>query len=120
MKLRKKIVLTLVLVIALSVFSVEIALASCVNPPSGLVSWWPGDGNTQDISDSNPGTLMGDADYASGKVGQAFDLDGSGDYVFIGNPSNLNMSTVITIDAWVNPSAAPSPGQIATIVNKWG
>src|SRR3972149_8218755 len=101
MKIRKKIVLTLIFVVALSVLSVEIALASCLNPPPDLVSWWPGDGNTQDISDSNPGTLVGDTTYIAGKVGQAFSLDGSGDYVFIGNPANLNMSTEITIDAWI-------------------
>src|SRR3990170_7793802 len=118
MRIRKKIVLALVFI--LSVFGAETALASCVNPPPDLVSWWPGDGNTQDIADSNPGTLTNGASYTTGKVDQAFNLDGVDDYVFIGNPSNLNMSTVITIDAWVKPSAAPSAGQIATIVNKWG
>jgi len=25
----------------------------CVPPPSGLVSWWPGDGNANDIINSN-------------------------------------------------------------------
>jgi len=23
---------------------------ACVQPPSGLVAWWPGDGNAKDIS----------------------------------------------------------------------
>ena len=120
MRLRKKIVLVLAVVIMLTTFGVEAVFASCVNPPPDLVSWWPGDGNTQDIADSNPGTLTNGASYTTGKVDQAFNLDGVDDYVFIGNPSNLNMSTVITIDAWIKPSAAPSAGQIATIVNKWG
>ncbi len=31
---------------------------ACVALPSGLVSWWPGDGNAQDIIDGNNGTLV--------------------------------------------------------------
>src|SRR5204863_2953262 len=28
----------------------------CVVPPSGLVSWWKGEGNANDSADNNPGT----------------------------------------------------------------
>ena len=45
---------------------------SCISAPSGLVSWWPGDGNADDIADANPGTLVGSVTFAPGKVGQAF------------------------------------------------
>ena len=37
-------------------------------PPSGLVSWWTGDGNAQDLVDGNHGTLQGGADFAPGMV----------------------------------------------------
>ena len=53
---------------------VTLAPTSCIAPPTGLVSWWPGDGNTNDIQGSNIGTLMGSATYAAGLVGQAFIL----------------------------------------------
>ena len=48
----------------------------CVPPPPGMVSWWPGDGNANDIQDGNHGTLRNGATFAPGKVGQAFSLDG--------------------------------------------
>src|SRR3972149_5798574 len=130
MKIRKKIVLTLIFVVALSVLSVEIALASCVNPPPDLVSWWPGDGNTQDIVDSNPGTLKPGAGYAPGKVGQAFSFDGTLNNRVEGPPdtvgSNLDITGQFTLDAWVKFEAvtgAPNPADDAgnsPIVAKWG
>jgi hypothetical protein len=30
---------------------------SCVTPPSGMVSWWPGEGDANDIQGGNDGTL---------------------------------------------------------------
>ena len=44
----------------------------CTTPPPNMVSWWPGDGNASDIQGSNNGTLINDATFAKGKVGQAF------------------------------------------------
>jgi hypothetical protein len=41
----------------------------CMEPPTGQISWWPGDGNANDIAESNNGTLMGGATFAPGKVG---------------------------------------------------
>ena len=48
-------------------------------PSSGHVSWWPGDGNADDILDSNHGSLKNGASFAAGKVAQAFSLDGIDD-----------------------------------------
>ena len=73
---------------------------SAIPPPPGMVSWWPGDGHADDIWDGNPGTLTGD--FAQGMVAQAFKLTGSGDFVNLGNASNLRISTGdFTVDAWV-------------------
>jgi hypothetical protein len=69
--------------------------------PSGLVSWWPAEGNANDIYGSNHGTLNG-ASFASGKVGQAFSFSPratSGDSVLVLNDASLNPSA-ITVDAW--------------------
>src|SRR5262245_10935955 len=33
----------------------------CAPPPAGMVGWWPGDGNADDIQGSNNGTLEGGA-----------------------------------------------------------
>src|SRR5438270_12952784 len=53
---------------------------TCTPPPPNMVSWWPGDGNANDIQGGNNGTLQGGATFASGKVGQAFSFDGVNDY----------------------------------------
>src|SRR5262249_36974468 len=36
---------------------------ACVTPPSGMVAWWPGDGNANDIQGSNNGTLQNGATF---------------------------------------------------------
>lgn len=74
----------------------------CAPPPSGLVSWWPGDGNANDIRDGNNGTLTNGPTFAAGKVGQAFSFDGVDDYVELGQPANLMPSnTDFTVAGWI-------------------
>src|SRR6185369_13867693 len=80
----------------------------CVQPPSGLVGWWKGDGATTDTVGSNNGALVGNASFAPGIVGQAFSFDGDNDSVMIGNPSALQLQN-FTIEAWIkraNPNQA--------------
>lgn len=72
----------------------------CVAPPSGLVGWWPGDGDADDIWSENHGTLMNGATFAAGKVGQAFSFDGVDDYVQIPYDASFNLSN-FTLQAWV-------------------
>jgi hypothetical protein len=75
-------------------------------PPSGLVSWWPGEGNAYDIVSGNNGSLIGNTSYANGEVGQAFTMDGSGEMVTVGNPTNLQLQN-FTIESWIK-RASPS------------
>ncbi len=70
----------------------------------GLVSWWPGESNANDIADGNHGTLVGDTTYGPGVVGQAFVLDGDKDGVNLGSPANLELSD-FTIEAWIKRSS---------------
>lgn len=120
--------------IGVSVFALgmtEIASAqTCVPPPPGMVSWWTGDGNANDLISSNHGTLQNGATFATGMVGQAFSFVGPDDIVRIPHNPNLNVGTGdVTIDAWMklsnltftddkvivmkfstNPSDTPFPG----------
>ena len=79
----------------------------CVAPPLDMVSWWPGDettgATTEDIVDTYHGTLIGDATFASGKVGNALSFDGVGDYVSIGNMGDFPVQG--TIDFWMKAEA---------------
>src|SRR5947199_9852261 len=78
----------------------------CATTPSGMVSWWPGEGNANDIVDGNSGTLQGGATFAAGYVGQAFLLDGVNAYVDAGNAPNLHVSGGdFTVEAWVRFNA---------------
>ena len=78
---------------------------SCVPPPSGLVSWWPGDVDASDIQDGNAGVLTNGAlAGVAGKVDGAFSFDGDNDVVSIGDNNNLDITSELTIDAWVFPT----------------
>ena len=78
------------------------ASPSCAPPPPDMASWWPGDGNTDDIIDGNNGTLQTCVTFAEGEVGQAFSFDGSR-YVEVPDAANLDFGPTapITIDMWV-------------------
>ena len=74
--------------------------AVCSPPPSGLISWWPGNGNASDLAGGNNGTLHGSVTYVAGQVGQAFSFNGNGEGVVVGNPASLQLQN-FTIDAWI-------------------
>jgi hypothetical protein len=80
----------------------------CVNTPSGLVGWWPGDGNADDIVGGNNGTMVGGATFVSpGRVGDSFTFPGGAtDYVRISNNNSLEPLNV-TVDAWVRSDGTP-------------
>jgi hypothetical protein len=57
--------------------NVGMAQTGPIPPPSGLVAWWPGDGNASDIVGTNNAILAGGATFTTGIVGQAFALNGA-------------------------------------------
>ena len=80
---------------------------SCVQPPSGLISWWNGD--------SLPGTATGGVTITSGKVGNALKFDGSGS-INMGNPSNLNFRTgPFSLETWFNWDGSGNSGALNII-----
>jgi hypothetical protein len=86
----------------------------------GIVSWWPGEGNADDVIDGNNGALQLGATFAPGKVGQAFSLDGVDDYIHVPDNPNLAFGSNqdFSISAWVNLQI-PIPGADDEIVAKW-
>ena len=67
------------------------------------VSWWRGEGDANDSWDDNDGVLMNGATFSTGRVGQAFQLDGLDDWVMIPSAPNLNFGTEdFTVCLWVN------------------
>lgn len=85
--------------------------ASCTPPPSGLVAWYPGDGNANDIQGGNNGTRQGNVTFVNGKVNQAFslgghgDTNGNGDRVLVGNPASLRLQD-LTIEGYIKRASS--------------
>ena len=75
---------------------------ACIVPSMGLTSWWPGDGDTEDIIAHRTGSFMGDATTGPGLVDKAFLLDGEDDYIEVADDPAFNFSTGdFTVDLWV-------------------
>jgi len=78
---------------------------------------------------SNNGTIDGAIWTDSGKIGGAYKFDGGTDYIDVGNDPSLNISSVITLMAWVKSDSEgyvvvkdppPLPEKVATSDNSEG
>ena len=89
--------------------------------PTGLIAWFAGDGNANDISgNGNNGTLSGGASYTVGKVGRGFQFDAStSGSVSVADAPSLNPTAQISIEGWVYPTLDfIFPNSMAIIANK--
>ncbi len=80
------------------------AWGQCVPAPSGLVSWWPGDGDANDLQSGNDGTLLGGATFDAGRVALTFVFDGastSGVEVPDADSLDFGPGSDLSIDAWI-------------------
>jgi len=66
---------------------------------------------------STHGTMVGDTKFVDGKIGKALEFDGTGDYVKIADESSLDLTTEMTLSAWIKPSDVANYRQI---VSKFG
>jgi Concanavalin A-like lectin/glucanases superfamily/Immunoglobulin I-set domain len=91
------------------------AAAGGVPAPSGLVGWWPGDGNAQDMAGTNNGILMGGAtDTNAGFDDQCFTFDGTNAFVQIPNAPELNPQQ-LSVECWVRYSLLDTPGNTENV-----
>ncbi len=82
---------------------------TCAPPPAGVVSWWAGDGNPEDLYDLNDLTAQNGATFAPGKVNQALSLDGVDDYFTVADNASLNPGlSDFTFEFWVNTTNTTS------------
>ena len=88
-------------------------LTTPVTPAAdNLISHWAFEGDAADGTGTNSGTLMGNIPFVAGKVGQAIELDGAGDFVALTGYKGLLGAPVITVTAWVNLPLDSSGGAI--------
>jgi hypothetical protein len=67
-----------------------------------IASWWPGDGNTNDIVGHNNGTLHRGVAFATGEVGQAFHFTGPDQYFQAPSNGLPTGNSDRTLELWVN------------------
>ncbi|HWQ33398.1 MAG TPA: FG-GAP-like repeat-containing protein [Blastocatellia bacterium] len=93
-----------------------VGITGCAAVPAGQVAWYRGEGNANDAAGSSHGALQGNATYAPGKVGQAFNLNGTNAFVQAPHTTSLTPSAQMTLEAWINPSALSSADNSANRV----
>jgi len=87
----------------------------------GPVAHWKMDegtgGYAEDTSgNNNRGTLTNNPTWTKGRFGKGLSFDGSDDYVIAENSNSLNITSSLTLEAWVNQSAY---GVYNVILSKW-
>jgi hypothetical protein len=70
---------------------------------TSLVASYNGESNTNDSFGTNNGTSQGGLTYVAGKIGNAFQFNGSNSYVSLPNDS-LNFTGDFSVNAWFNTS----------------
>jgi glucose/arabinose dehydrogenase len=95
-------------------FSAVVSATTLAAPlfPSGLVAGWSFDAGSgsvlADVSgNGNAGSVSG-ATWAAGKYGGALSFNGTSDLVQVASSASLNLSSGMTLAAWIQPSGAQS------------
>lgn len=86
--------------------------SDCVPAPRGVLGWWKGDGSADDFYGNLISHFQNGADTDSGKVDDAFSLDGVDDYISVLHESTLDLRSSFTVEMWINPEVL---GDVALI-----
>jgi Immunoglobulin I-set domain. len=108
---------TSILLTFAGLFALNASAQTCASPPSGLIGWWPAEGDGQDLAGGNNGNLVNGASFATGTVGQGFQFDGNHAAVVVSNSPAYHVQD-FTIEAWIQrasttiASSYPGGGEI--------
>lgn len=88
---------------AVAVLALPVALpAASADVLPGIVSLWAAEGDARDSADGNHGTGQGTVLFPEGRIGSAFELNGSS-WIRVPSAANLRVSAGnFTVAAWVN------------------
>jgi glucose/arabinose dehydrogenase/PKD repeat protein len=93
--------------------------------PPGLVGAWsfdePSGAQVADASGrGNHGTISGATRGAAGRFGGALSFDGVNDWVTVADSASLDLTSGMTLEAWVNPAALGSAWRTALLKEHGG
>ena len=91
----------------------------CAPPASQLVGWWPAENGAVDIMGGNHGVASAGVTYVPGKVGQAFNFDGSTSSFVVPAATNLAFESM-TFETWIMPFDGTTPRPIMEYANATG
>ena len=86
-------------------WSAVLSVEPCLSRPSGLIAWWPGDGFALDVVGTNHATLLNGAGFSAGKASSGFNLDGSDDFISLGNGIGNCGASDFTIEFWLRTTS---------------
>ena len=81
-----------------------------------MISWWPGDGNANDIQDGNtPTQTLGAPQFVAAKVAQGMQFDGNDGFI-VAADADLNFGLgSFSVDAWVRIDSTSPAGDDALV-----
>ena len=85
---------------------VRVGAPCAVGVPSGLVAWWPGNGNFVDAVSGVPLGSTG-AGFTLAKVANGFVFDGVNDWMKTAQRDayNVGLQSGLTMEFWIRPSS---------------
>ncbi len=81
----------------------------CVPAPTGIVGWWPGDGNANDIVDRHHGMAENGTTFEPGLVGQAMYFGAPTSLIRVPNNPALALGNTFTVEFWLKPTFTMDP-----------
>ena len=89
-------------------------------PPTGLVAAWSFDAGTGTTAadatgKGHTGTISGATWSATGKNGGALSFDGVNDWVTVADANDLDLTSGMTLSAWVNPTGVGADWQTVVL-----
>ncbi|MCX7769887.1 MAG: hypothetical protein N2202_02270, partial [Proteobacteria bacterium] len=87
----------------------------CTPSPSGIISWWRGEGNGYDSVGFGHGVEMNSISYTEGRVGRSFNLDGIDDHIRVGDKPEWDFGTGdFSIEGWIKTT---NPGAVMRLIS---
>ncbi len=102
--------ITAIILMVVLVLALALPMAAVGASNGSIVGLWHFDegSGASTVADSsgngNTGTVIGATTGVAGMFDQALSFDGDGDYVEVADDDSLDITTAITIEAWINPT----------------